>query len=212
MPTRPISPGGTGRVERPPVPERGIPSPLDRDLTTYREGVRWSFSGGKVLVDGLDVNRLISYNPSDVGHWIGLAEGLDEYRRRVVAAAREVDQFARFAAVIEALLGKIMGRLKRVYDQKMSGLTWSLENGQLILNGINIRSFLALYRIRKTEKAKKFLKGLKGKLTVLLENRQESADYERIREVVEDLHREMGELLEEDAAPRAARRLSPPHP
>lgn len=199
------------RVERPIVPERPLPPYVpDRELTYFREGVKWSFSEGKIWINGYDANRLITTNPADIGYWMGLAEGLSDYRKRIAAAAREMDQFAKFRAVVEALLGKILGRLKRVYDQKVSGLSWSFENGQLILNGINIRSFLALYRIRKTDKARRFLRGLKGKLALLLENRRESPDYERIRHVVEELHREIDEELaadSEDKAARTSRRL-----
>ncbi len=161
------------------------------------------------MIDGYDVNRLVNESPGDVGLWMGIAQGLDDYRKKMLAAARRHDQFARFEAVIEALLGKILGRLKKAYDQKMTGLSWSIENGQLILNGINIRSFLALYRIRKTDKARKFLRGLREKLSILLENRRESPDYERIREVVEDLHREIDAELASEEAPRASRRLLP---
>jgi hypothetical protein len=212
----PIRPGGIssgGRIERPPVTERpAIPYVPDRDLTVYRDGLRWTFSGGKICLNGDDVSRLIT-NREDIATWMGLAEGLTEYRKKVASAARAVDQFARFDAMINALITKIYGRLKKAYDQKLTGLSWTFENGQLILNGINIRRFLALYRIRKTEKARKFLKGLRGKLSVLLENRRESPDYERIHDLVEALHREIDEELEADSeASPASRRLLPPRP
>ncbi len=211
MRPRDVSP--SGRVERPPITERQAPPYVpDRNLTVFREGLRWSFNEGKVCVDGRDVSRLISDKPGDIGYWMGLAEGLHEYRKRISQAAREIDQFTRFEAVIEALMGKILARLKKVYDQKLSGISWSLQNGQLILNGINIRSFLALYRIRKTDKAKKFLRGLKTRMAVLLENRRESPDNERIREILEDLFREIEEELGPDKgeeAARSSRRLFP---
>ena len=209
MRTRDIPPAGRSRIERPVVTERPLPAYIpDRDLTYYREGVRWNFSSGHVLVDGHDVNRLIS-GGSDIGLWLGLAEGLNEYRKRVSSAARSADQFTRFEAVIEALLGRILGRMKKVYDQKRSGISWSLQDGQRSRNGIKIRSCLALYRIRKTEKARRFLKGLKGRLGILLENRNESPDDERIRDLLEDLYREVEEELSSSEAPRAARRLLP---
>lgn len=194
MKTREINP--RIRVGRPISRGPAIPV-LDKDLSYYKEGVRWSFQGGKVLLDGYDVNQLISSSNTDIGTWMGIAGGLDEYRKKVIAAARERDQFTQFQAVIEALLGKIFGRLKKVYDQKTSGLSWSMEDGQLVLNGINVRSFLALYRVKKTEKAKKFLKGLKEKLVLLLEN----PDHEKIRGLVQDLYHEIsGELASETPA------------
>lgn len=202
--------GSTG-VERPAVTEIPLTPYLpDRDLTVYRDGIRWSFSGGKILLDGQDVNRLVTHDSSDVGLWMGLAQGLDEYRKKISREASERDQFGKFQAVVEALLGKILGRLKKAYDQKMSGLSWTLENGQLILNGINIRSFLALYKLRKTDKAKRFLKGLRTQLAVLLENPDESPDYERIHKFVEELFQEINSELEaSESAPRSSRRLLP---
>ena len=196
----------------PPLSEEGSPRPfLDRDLTVYRNGVRWSFEGGRVLIDGYDASLIVTHDPSDATSWMGLAEGLTEYRKRVSCLDREKNQFLKFEAAIESLLAKILGRLKKVYDQKISGISWNLENGQLILNGINIRSFLALYRLRKTDKAVRFLRGLKQKLALILENRQESPDNERIHDVVEDLYREIEDELGDSAkTPRASRRLMAP--
>ena len=205
----PYSPDARFRIERPvitEVPER--PFIPDRDLTFFRDGAKWTFSSGKIQVDGLDVNRLINDNPENVGFYMGVAEALNDYRKRIVTSRRQSDQFARFEAMVEAILGKLLGKLKKFYDQKMSGLSWTLQNGQLILNGINIRSFLALYRVRKTDKAKKFLKGLRTKLASLLENRRESPDYERIREIIQALYQEIdGELARdgEGDSPQAAR-------
>ncbi len=198
-----------GPLERPVgEPPSGLPG-LDRDLTFYRDGLRWTFQAGRVCVDGHDLNRLINDNPENAGFFMGVAEGLNDYRKRVVASRLSEDQFAKFDAMIEALLGKLMGKLKKFYDQKMSGLSWTLQNGQLILNGINVRSFLALYRIRKTDKAKKFLRGLKNKLALLLENRRESPDYERVRETLREIFEEIDRELAGEEAPRASRRLLP---
>jgi hypothetical protein len=197
-----------GRIEHPGVGELpAYPPILDKNLTFYRDGLRWTFSSGRVCVDGMDVNRLVNDNPENVGFFMGIAEGLNDYRKKIVASRREQDQFAKFEATVDALLTKILGKLKKFYDQKMSGMSWTLQNGQLILNGINIRSFLSLYRIRKTDKARKFLKGLRSRLEALLENRRESPDYERIREAIADLHREINAELMADEAPRASRRL-----
>ncbi len=199
-----------GRIERPGAGEIPAQTAIhDRNLTYYRDGLRWTFSSGRVCIDGMDVNRLINDNPENVGFFMGLAEGLNDYRKRIVASRREQDQFARFEAAVEALLTKLLGKLKKFYDQKMSGMSWTLQNGQLILNGINIRSFLALYRIRKTDKARKFLKGLRTKLGLLMENRRESPDYERIRDAITDLYREIDAELQSEEAARSAQRLLP---
>ncbi len=188
---------------------RDLPSVSSRNLTYYRDGIQWSFDGASLMIDGLDVNRLINDNPGNANFFMGIAEGLADYRKRVVAEARDSDQFLKFDAMMEAVLGKILGKLKKFYDQKMSGMSWSLSDGQLILNGINIRSFLALYRLRKTDKARKFLSGLRGRLADVLENRRESPDYERIRDFVTDLHQEIDRELGPDASARPFGRLLP---
>lgn len=190
----------TGRTGgfAPIQPEPGLhPGP---NLLFHRNGLRWQFNGGKVWVDELDVDHLISNSGEDVGYWVGLADGLSEYRKKMVTYARQNDQFTRFEAVVEALLGKLMRRLKKSYDKKMSGISWTLEQGEFILNGINVRSFLALFRLRRTDKARQFLRGLKKKLATLLTNRAESADYDRVHEVVEDLYREIDEEIPEETA------------
>ncbi|MBI4374104.1 MAG: hypothetical protein HY542_04420 [Deltaproteobacteria bacterium] len=203
--TRDINSRRVGRpIGRPSYP-RPLPG-FDRDLTHYREGLRWSFSGGKILLGGYDVSELISSPDAEIGTWLGIAGGLDDYRKKVVAEGRDHNQFTRFEAVVEALLGKVFGRLKRVYDQKTSGITWSLEKGQLILNGINVRSFLALYRVKRTEKARRFLEGLKTRLEQILKN----PDHEKIRQTVEELHREITEELSAGSPPDPPRRFSPP--
>jgi hypothetical protein len=197
-----------GAIDRPGVGELpGRPGFLDRDLTFYRDGLRWTFASGRICIDGMEVGRLINDNPENVGFFMGLAEGLNDYRKRIAVSRRSQDQFAKFEATVDALLTKILGKLKKFYDQKMSGLSWTLQNGQLILNGINIRSFLSLYRIRKTDKARRFLKGLRSKLEALMENRRESPDYERIRDIVTDIHREIDAEFMAEEAPRASRRL-----
>ncbi len=192
------------------IPQQQVRFPsviIDRDLTVFREGLRWSFAGGKVLINGQDLNHFVTQDSSEVAQWMGLAQGLDEYRKKVLKEVEESDQLAKFEAVVAALLGKILGRVKKVYDQKLTGLSWSLAEGQFVLNGINIRSFLALYRVRKTDKAKKFLKSLRGKLSMLLENHQQSPDYERVHEVVQQLCEEIDTTLSSEASSRSPHAL-----
>lgn len=194
-------PYGKERVEHPIVTDLPVrPGVLDRDFTAYRDGVRWSFKEGQVFVNQTDVNHLINDNPNRAHFFMNLAEALNDYRKRVIASQRHSDQLMRFEKVIDALLMKLLGKLKKFYDQKISGLSWTMEEGQLILNGVNVQSFLSLYRIRKTDKARRFLRGLRGRLAALLENRRESPDYERIRDVVQGLYQEIDMELAAEAA------------
>jgi len=180
---------------------------LDKELSHYEEGLRWSFSGGRVFLEGHDVNALISDENCSVRTWLGLASGLDTYRKKIAAQANQTSQFTKFDAVVEALIGKILGCLKRVYDQKRSGIRWQMENGQLILNGINVRSFLALYRMNRNEKATRYLEGLKEKLEIIVND----PDHGKIRPTALELLEEIKETL--GKAPRGtAPRGAPPRP
>ena len=211
-----IRPGGIGGIP-PTTPEQEpLPPALDRDMTVYKDGVPWKFVNGRLSVGGSDLNQLLNlpFHPSqgeaDLSLWFGLADGLYDYRKKVLKLLRNTDQLSKFSAMVDAMLGKISSRLQKVYDQKMSGMSWFVDQDQLILNGINIRSFLALYRIKKTDKAKKFLKGLKGRLAVLLENRQGSQDYERVRDVVEKFYDEIDRELSAETTPPPLRYLPGP--
>lgn len=192
-----------------PSTEEGIRPILDKEFSHYRDGMRWSFTDGKILLDGEDVNKLLDSHKTDIRAWLGIAGGIDEYRKVVNQQAREQNQFVKFEAIAEALLGKIMGHLKKVCDQKTSGLTYSIENGQLILNRINVHSFLALYRARRTEKARQFLKGIRDKLGYLLG----SPEHEKIRGMVQRLYDEisddLGKTPEDSRSPRLLSRGNP---
>src|SRR3989338_5541777 len=98
-------------VERPGERPLFPPYVPDRDLTYFRNGARWTFSGGKISLQGYDINQVLSDGKTDVGTFLGIAEGLNDYRKQVTSTASRTDQFTRFEAVVEALLGKILGKL-----------------------------------------------------------------------------------------------------
>ncbi|MDO8462557.1 MAG: hypothetical protein Q7S98_06870 [Deltaproteobacteria bacterium] len=185
-------------VELPRHPE--TPYYPDSALTFVREGQRWTFNNGRVYLEGHDVGSLIADGKLGVSYWVAIAEGLNDYKKKVGTSAREVIGFAKFAALIDALLEKILGQMRKNYNEKIFGLKWQLQDGQFILNGINVRSFLALYRLRKTEKAKRFLKGLRGKLASIQGGARGNSDYEKVQDVVDDLVQEIDETLENDTS------------
>ncbi len=190
--------GRGGRIDGlPPVAPEITPTP-DRHLTYHQDGVRWQFKDGKILVNDLDVGKLISDSHEEVTYWIGLSDGLNEYRKKMTKWARRQEQWGRFTNAVDALLNTLLRHLKKSYDRRMTGLSWTMEHGQFVLNGINVRSFLDLYRLRRTEKARKFLKGLKAKLATLLQHREESPHYDQVRQVVAELYRELEQELPDE--------------
>ena len=183
-------------------PSRARRQPLDRDFTFDRDGHNWTFEEGHVLVEGQDVNEVIN-ETQDLSIWLGVIGGLTDYKKFVVSRSHSNSQITEFCTVLDALLEKLMGKTKKFYDDKLFGLSWKLDHGELVINGININSFLALYEQRKTDKAKSFLLGIRDKLQMILSNKASNSDYERIRETVEKLSERIQEILGEK---------SPSHP
>ncbi len=136
-----------------------------------------------------ELSQLISENLTHLAasYWSDLAHRLEDYRRWAMGRVRDPEQLAIFAAVIHALLQKLGGRLKKKFDETVDGLAFSLEEGQLLLNGINVHAFIQMAQKNPTQKAKIFLKGLKNRLGILLSNRLGNPSYERIRDVAEEL-------------------------
>lgn len=190
-----------GPRERPSAP------PPDPFFTFQRFGQTWTFSGGKVMLDGYDINPMISEEEPTISTLIGLASGLGDYKKRVGSLRKKAHSTGKLLGMIDALLEKILGRVKKVYDEKMYGLSWTLKDNELIVNGVNVHSFLALYRVRKTRKAKKFLKGIKNKVDMLIANKAGSWRNEKVRRRILAIQREIDEELAQDAPTSNTRRL-----
>jgi hypothetical protein len=91
---------------------------------------------------------------------------------------------------------KIGEVLKGRYDETQSGLKINFDDeGQLILNGMNINMFIENCRDNPTPKAKLFLKGIRGRLNHVLENKANARNFERIQEVIFELLDEIDSLL-----------------
>ena len=189
-------------VEERHIPGRARPKPLDRDFSFDRDGHQWTFEEGRVYIEGQDVNEVIN-ETQDLSIWLGVIGGLTDYKTFVLARTRSPSQVMGFCSVADAMLEKLMGKLRKFYDDKLFGLSWKLRRGELIINGININSFLALYEQRKTDKAKRFLLSIRDKLQMILSNRQGNPDYERIRNTVEQLKDRIQEALGEKSSSRS---------
>ncbi len=164
----------------------------------YRSGnIRFNFLQGKILIDGQDFSRFISAKLTHlpVSYWTQIARRLASYRQWALKHAVDPEQMALFAALVHAFLTKISGRLKKKFDETMDGMSFQLEEGELLLNGINVHAFVQMTRRHPTPRAKIFLKGLKSRLLLMLSNRFGNPNYEKIREVVEALVQQIDEEL-----------------
>ncbi|MBL7685041.1 MAG: hypothetical protein JNK65_03280 [Deltaproteobacteria bacterium] len=191
------------------IPDIGLPEqPFEErkvDSWEYRQGnTAFNFVNGRIQLNNQDLSRLISENLTHLAtaYWTQIARRLQEYRQWALAHIQDPDQLAIFAAMVQALLSKLGGRLKKKYDEKIDGIAFQLEEGQLLLNGINVNAFLEMAKRNPTQKAKIFLKGLKNRLGVMLTNRMGNPSYEKIRSTVHDLFEQIdAELVKPPVEP-----------
>lgn len=178
--------------------------PLDHQLTFKRDAdEEWKFKDGRILINEMDVEDLIDYESRDVRFWCGLTEALMEYKEMVVN--RGGSGKSRFLARVESIQDKVLCNMKKLYEEKREGMYLSFGDGEFLLNNFNVRAFLAMYHVQPTEKARKFLIGLKSKLALILVNRNGTPQYERVHRVVQRLYEEVVSAL--SISPIETRRL-----
>ena len=182
-------------IRLPPViPDIGLPEHFVDEHPAqgweFKQGnTTFNFQNGRILMNNQDLSKLVSENLTHfaASYWTGVTRKLENYRQWALRRAGEPDALAVFAAMVQALMMKIGGRLKKKFDEKIDGIAFQLEDGQLLLNGVNIHAFLEMAKRHPTQKSKIFLKGLKNRLGVMLTNRQGNPNYEKIRSIVEQL-------------------------
>lgn len=172
--------------------------PLDHQLTFKRDREQWSFKNGHIFVqvDGVeeDVENLVKYENKDIRLWCGVSEGISEYKDMVLKK-KCVGRKDKFIARAECIQHKVMNNMKKMYVEKVEGVSLHFGDGAAVINNLNVRSFLAMYHMRPTQKAQKFLFGLKAKLALILVNRNGSDDFDRVHRVVQHLYEEVIDAL-----------------
>lgn len=167
---------------------------------------RWNFSKGKIVWNGEDVGKLIDRSRSLPSSELSrLAQDLNLFRnytlrryskkrKKKVGGEVVIEEYdpsgelGKLSALVDAYIAKIMRLLKRKYDETADGLSCTLdENGQLIINGMNVHSFIEMAGNYPSKKALLFLKGLKNRLGVILGNRSANPSYDKLREVITSL-------------------------
>lgn len=153
------------------------------------EGQKFDFLKGKLQYNGQDLAQHISENLTHLGanYWTGLSKRLALYRDYATLNVDDPEALGKFIALIHAFLTKIYGRIKKKFDETIDGVAFHLEDGQLLINGVNVHACLKMAQKRRTKKGRIFLKGLRGRLAVLQSNRSGNPSYEKIRETVEAL-------------------------
>lgn len=169
--------------------------PLDHQLTFKRNpGEEWQYRNGHLFVNNTDIEDILDYESRDVELWCAISEALVDYKDEVLR--RGGKNKSKFITKITSVQDKVLINLKRLYDEKTDGIYLSFGDGELLFNNFNVRAFLAMYHLRPTIKAKKFLMGLKSKLALILVNRNGTAQYERVHRVIQQLYHEVSHALE----------------
>lgn len=97
----------------------------------------------------------------------------------------------------DAYILKISELVRQRYDQTKDGFNVTFdENQQLILNGLNIHAIIERCREKPESKSLLFLKGIRERLMVVLQNKSASKNYERLKEVIDQLCEEIDGVLE----------------
>jgi hypothetical protein len=161
------------------------------------DGQDFDYKNGQILLNQKDLAQHIGENLTHLGahYWTSLSKRLGSYRDWATINVEDPEALGRFFALLHAFLTKIYGRIKKKFDETIEGVAFHLEDGQLLINGINVNACLQMVRKRQTKKGRVFLKGLRSRLAILQSNRQGNPAYEKIRETVDRLSQEIDEEL-----------------
>lgn len=168
--------------------------PLDHKVTFNRDaGEQWTYRDGHIYINDNDVEELIDGNHHNIDLQCRISEALSDYRNEVYG--RRDHRYSSLANRIGSIQNTILSNLKRVYDEKIGGIYVSWGEDEFIINNVNIKVFLSMYRLRPTNKARSFLKGIKAKLALLLINKTGSPHYERIQDLIQFWHDEVNDAM-----------------
>ncbi|HCU23955.1 MAG TPA: hypothetical protein DF383_02975 [Deltaproteobacteria bacterium] len=177
------------RIDQLPLSEGETRRPAKQDWRFQIQGDHFDYRQGKILLNEQNLAALVSENLTHLSahYWTSLGRRLARYRDWATLHVDDPDGLAAFSALLHAFLTKIYGRVKKKFDETLDGVSFHLEDGQLLLNGVNVNAFLEMAKRHRTEKARIFLKGLRNRLAILQSNRSGNPNYEKIRQTVDFL-------------------------
>lgn len=168
--------------------------PIDHQLTFDREtNERWTYKDGRIYLNDEDIEDILNEAREDVHFQSCVSSAISEYKDLVFEKGN--GSYAKFSARADAIQEKILYNMKRIYDEKTGGVRLVWGDGAYLLNNLNVRAILALYHVYPTEKARKFLDGLKSTLALILVNKNGSPHFERINSVVKSLCSEIDNAI-----------------
>lgn len=168
--------------------------PLDHQLTFNRDSnEKWSFRDGRIYLNNEDIEDALNEEHDNVRFQSAVSDAISEYKDIVYHKGN--GSWSKFSARAETIQDKILHNMKRIYDERTGGIRLAWGDGAYLLNNLNVRALLAMYHVRPTEKARRFLSGLKSKLALILINKNGSCHYERINSVIKALYEEVDTAL-----------------
>jgi len=186
--------GGGARKTESAVPRESGLSP-DHQVNGYQRGPdeHWNFKDGRIYVNDEDVEHLVDKNPNDTKLLSAITDAVSEYRD--VIYKKSAYQYGNVNKSAERILDKVLCNMKRIYDEKTGGVSLRWGDGAYLINSLNVRAFLAFYYVRPTEKARRFLVGLRSRLALILCNKGCSPHYERMARVARALYNEVEDAI-----------------
>lgn len=153
----------------------------------------WAFERGCVQLNGEPVEDFLATERPEVGLWSDIMDGLQAYRDWAYAA--EAPAWPRLAEAINQVQNRILYQMDQVYQTRVGGVALTWHEGKLLINNVNVRALMCMYHMRPTERARRFLEGMKAKLALILCQHGTNPQVARAVHAVQDLYHELSESL-----------------
>ena len=106
----------------------------------------------------------------------------------------------------DAYVGENFDAAKSAYDQMISGIRASRDaNGSVCLGEVNVGKMATLYKFHPTVRGRAYLEGLLQKINSILDNKDGSPHFDRLRSTAASCRKEVVDALK--VAPSDGRRL-----
>ncbi len=153
------------------------------------QGEVWSYKGGRIYLNNAEIEEYLKTDTPDIGQWCHILDSLKAYDDW--AYSNKARQFRALHFSINGIQERMLKHLRGMYHTRMGGITLTFGEGALLLNNVNVRALLAMYHVRPTEKARRFLEGMKSKLALILCQHHGNPQVSRVAGLVQALYEEL---------------------
>jgi len=213
VPVKMIRSVSQGSVESEDLLQKPSAPPFKPEKMPARPSGTIAFQNEKLIMGGLEVAQMIADAAKNNPQFLSkIAREIEKFKKECIQFAKHLNKNGKLGqkemkdlnalyTLCENHIAKIGEVLKGCYDETRSGLKVNFDDdGQLILNGMNINMFIESCRDNPTPKAKLFLKGIRGRLGHVLENKANARNFERVQDVILKLLDEIDVLLKTPTA------------